>query len=356
MAKELWKGNEAVAEAAIRAGCRYFFGYPITPQNEIPEYLSRHLPEHGGCFVQAESEIAAINMVYGAAGAGARVMTSSSSPGISLKQEGITYIACAELPAVIVNMMRGGPGLGNIAPSQADYFQATRGGGNGDYRTVVLAPATIQEAADFTQEAFDIADFYRTPVVVLADGMIGQMMEAIEWRNPKERTLPPKDWATDGSKGKRAHNIVNSLFIDAKDCTVQNKKLQDKYDSITANEIRYETFMADDAEILFVSYGTMARISRAAVLQLRKLGVKAGLFRPITLWPFPEKALHDCAAKDSVKAVIAVELSMGQMIDDVKIAVCGLKPVRFVGTGGGTIPVPQELIDDALRALGRYEK
>jgi len=356
MAKELWKGNEAIAEAAIRAGCRCFFGYPITPQNEIPEYFSRHMPEHGGSFVQAESEIAAINMVYGAAGSGARVMTSSSSPGISLKQEGITYIAGAELPAVIVNMMRGGPGLGNIAPSQADYFQATRGGGNGDYRTVVLAPSTIQEAADLTQEAFDIADCYRIPVVVLADGMIGQMMEAIEWRTPAPRALPPKDWATDGSKGKRAHNIVNSLFIDAKDCTVQNKKLQDKYDSITANEIRYETFMADDAEILFVSYGTMARISRAAVLQLRKLGVKAGLFRPITLWPFPEKALHDCAAKDSVKAVIAVELSMGQMIDDVKIAVCGLKPVRFVGTGGGTIPVPQELIDDALRALGRYEK
>ncbi|HWQ58653.1 MAG TPA: 3-methyl-2-oxobutanoate dehydrogenase subunit VorB, partial [Clostridia bacterium] len=300
MAKELWKGNEAIAEAAIRAGCRYFFGYPITPQNEIPEYFSRHLPEHGGCFVQAESEIAAINMVYGAAGAGARVMTSSSSPGISLKQEGITYIACAELPAVIVNMMRGGPGLGNIAPSQADYYQATRGGGNGDYRTVVLAPSTIQEAADLTQEAFDIADFYRTPVVVLADGMIGQMMEAIEWRKPKERVLPPKDWSTDGSKGKRSHNIVNSLFIDAKDCAAQNRRLQEKYDRITANEIRFEEFMAEDAEVLFVAYGTTARIARAAVLKLRKDGVKAGLFRPVTLWPFPERALRERAAMESV--------------------------------------------------------
>ncbi len=355
MAKELWKGNEAVAEAAIRAGCRYFFGYPITPQNEIPEYFSRHLPEHGGCFVQAESEIAAINMVYGAAGAGARVMTSSSSPGISLKQEGITYIACAELPAVIVNMMRGGPGLGNIAPSQADYFQATRGGGNGDYRTVVLAPSTIQEAADFTQEAFDIADYYRTPVVVLADGMIGQMMEAIEWRAPKERALPPKDWATDGTKGKRPHNIVNSLFIDAKDCAEQNKRLQEKYDRIAANEVRFEEFMAEDAEVLFVAYGTTARISRAAVLQLRKQGVKAGLFRPVTLWPFPEAALRARAAGENVKAVIAVELSMGQMVDDVRLAVSGARPVRFVGAGGGVIPVPQDLIDEAMKALGRCE-
>ncbi|HRX59020.1 MAG TPA: 3-methyl-2-oxobutanoate dehydrogenase subunit VorB [Eubacteriales bacterium] len=356
MAKELWKGNEAVAEAAIRAGCRCFFGYPITPQNEIPEYLSRHLPEHGGCFLQAESEIAAINMVYGAAGSGVRVMTSSSSPGISLKQEGITYIAGAELPAVIVNMMRGGPGLGNIAPSQADYFQATRGGGNGDYRTVVLAPATIQEAADLTQEAFDIADVYRIPVVVLADGMIGQMMEAIEWHKPKTRTLPPKDWATDGTQGKRGHNVVNSLFIDAKDCAEQNRKLQAKYDRITENEIRLEEFLTGDAEILFVAYGTTARIARAAVLQLRSAGVKAGLFRPVTLWPFPEQALRKRAQADSVQAVIAVELSMGQMIDDVKIAVCGAKPVRFIGAGGGVIPAPAELVREANTALGRQEK
>lgn len=353
MAKELWKGNEAVAEAAIRAGCRCFFGYPITPQNEIPEYFSKHLPEHGGSFVQAESEIAAINMVYGAAGAGVRVMTSSSSPGISLKQEGITYIACAELPAVIVNMMRGGPGLGNIAPSQADYFQATRGGGNGDYRTVVLAPATIQEAADFTQEAFDIADAYRIPVVVLADGMIGQMMEAIEWRTPKPRALPEKAWATDGTKGLRPHNVINSLYIEAADCTEQNAHLQEKYERITANEIRFEEFMAEDAQVLFVAYGTTARIARAAVLELRRQGIKAGLFRPITLWPFPEEALHARAATQALKAVVTVEMSMGQMIDDVKIALNGIKPVSFVGTGGGTIPVPNDLIAAAKKALGR---
>jgi 2-oxoglutarate ferredoxin oxidoreductase subunit alpha len=355
MAKELWKGNEAVAEAAIRAGCRCFFGYPITPQNEIPEYFSKHLPEHGGCFLQAESEVAAINMVYGAAGSGVRVMTSSSSPGISLKQEGISYIAGAELPAVIVNMMRGGPGLGNIAPSQADYFQATRGGGNGDYRTVVLAPATIQEAADLTQEAFDIADVYRIPVMVLADGMIGQMMEAIEWRTPKLRTLPGKDWATDGTQDKRAHNVVNSLFIDPRDCEIQNKKLQEKYAHITENEIRFEEFMADDAEVLFVAYGTTARIARAAVLRLRKDGVKAGLFRPITLWPFPEEALRTRAQSAALKAVVTVELSMGQMIDDVKIALNGQKPVHFLGAGGGVIPTPLELIQKANAALGRYE-
>ncbi|HPK15215.1 MAG TPA: transketolase C-terminal domain-containing protein, partial [Clostridia bacterium] len=247
-------------------------------------------------------------------------------------------------------------GLGNIAPSQADYYQATRGGGNGDYRTVVLAPATIQEAADFTQEAFDIADYYRTPVVVLADGMIGQMMEAIEWRKPKERALPPKDWATDGTRGKRPHNIINSLYIDAKDCAVQNRKLQEKYDRITETEVRYEEFMAQDAEILFVAYGTTARIARAAVLKLRKDGVKAGLFRPVTLWPFPEKALRECAAHENVAAVIDVELSMGQMIDDVKIALAGAKPVRFVGMGGGAIPAPQELVDEAYKALGRCGK
>ncbi len=351
MAKELWKGNEAVAEAAIRAGCRYFFGYPITPQNEIPEYFARHMPEHGGVFVQAESEVAAINMTYGAAGCGARVMTSSSSPGISLKQEGISYIAGSELPVVIVNMMRGGPGLGSIAPAQSDYFQATRGGGNGDYRTVVLAPATIQEMTDLTQEAFDIADLYRIPVLILADGMIGQMMEAVEWKKPKARKLPPKDWATDGTKGKREHHIINSLFIDPKDCTQHNEKIQRKHDAITKNEIRFEELDTEDAEILFVAYGTTARICHAAVLKLREAGIKAGLFRPISLWPFPERALHDCASREGVKAVICSEMSMGQMIDDVKIAVSGSKPVHFVGTGGGTFPTPSELMEAAQSAL-----
>lgn len=355
MAKELWKGNEAVAEAAMRAGCRHFFGYPITPQNEIPEYFARHMPQRGGCFVQAESEVAAINMIYGAAGAGARVMTSSSSPGISLKQEGITYIACAEVPAVIVNMMRGGPGLGNIAPSQADYYQATRGGGNGDYRTLVLAPATIQEAADFTQEAFDIADMYRMPVVILADGTIGQMMEAIEWRTPPKRELPPKDWATDGTKEARAHNTINSLFIDVAACSEQNRRLQEKYALVTEREVRYEEYMAEDAEILFVAYGTTARIARAAVMKLREQGIKAGLFRPITLWPFPETALHARASMASVKAVIATEMSAGQMVDDVRIAVNGIKPVHFAGAPGGSMPLPAELVKAAKQALGRTD-
>jgi 2-oxoglutarate ferredoxin oxidoreductase subunit alpha len=351
MAKELWKGNEAVAEAAIRAGCRYFFGYPITPQNEIPEYFSRHMPEHGGVFLQAESEVAAINMTYGAAGCGARVMTSSSSPGISLKQEGISYIAGAELPVVIVNMMRGGPGLGSIAPGQSDYFQATRGGGNGDYRTVVLAPATIQEMTDLTQEAFDIADLYRIPVLVLADGMIGQMMEAVEWKKPKARKLPPKTWATDGTKGKREHNIINSLFIDPKDCTEHNIRLQKKHDKITANEVRFEEYLTDDAEVLFVAYGTTARICQSAALKLREAGVKAGVFRPISLWPYPEKELYACANRGSVKTVVCAEMSMGQMIDDVKISLNGSKPVRFFGTGGGLFPTPTELMDAARTAL-----
>ena len=351
MAKELWKGNEAVAEAAIRAGCRFFFGYPITPQNEIPEYFARHMPEHDGVFLQAESEVAAINMAYGAAGCGARVMTSSSSPGISLKQEGITYIAGAELPVVIVNMMRGGPGLGSIAPAQSDYFQATRGGGNGDYRTVVLSPATIQEMTDLTQEAFDIADHYRIPVLILADGMIGQMMEAVEWKKPKARKLPKKDWATDGTKGARTHNIINSLFIDPKDCSAHNVKLQQKHDLITQNEIRFEEYMLGDAEVLFVAYGTTARICQSAALKLREEGVKAGVFRPISLWPYPEKELYIAANRPGVKAVICAEMSMGQMIDDVKISLNGSKPIRFFGTSGGLFPTPAELAHAARRAL-----
>ncbi len=351
MAKELWKGNEAVAEAAIRAGCRYFFGYPITPQNEIPEYFSRHMPEHGGVFLQAESEVAAINMAYGAAGCGARVMTSSSSPGISLKQEGITYIAGAELPVVIVNMMRGGPGLGSIAPAQSDYFQATRGGGNGDYRTVVLSPATIQEMTDLTQEAFDIADYYRIPVLILADGMIGQMMEAVEWKKPKPRKLPKKDWATDGTKGLRAHNVINSLFIDPKDCSQHNMKLQQKHDLISQKEVRFEEVMTEDAELLFVAYGTTARICQFAALKLREAGVKAGVFRPISLWPFPQEALYQAANRAGVRAVLCAEMSMGQMIDDVKISLSGSKPIHFFGTSGGVFPTPNELMQAARGAL-----
>ena len=353
MAKELWKGNEAVAEAAIRAGCKYFFGYPITPQNEIPEYLSLHLPKIGGCFLQAESEVSAINMVYGAAGCGARVMTSSSSPGISLKQEGITYMCGAELPAVIVNMMRGGPGLGTIQPAQGDYYQATRGGGNGDYRHLVYAPATIQEAADLVQEAFDVADHYRNPVMIAADGMIGQMMEAVEWREPPKRELPEKTWATTCTKGEREPNIINSLYIDPNICAEHNERLARKYKAIEENEVRWEEFNTEGAEIIFVAYGTPSRITRAAIKMLEAEGIKAGLIRPITLWPFPMKALKDAAMQDSVKAVVDFELSMGQMIDDVKIALEGCRPVTFVGKAGGVVPTPAEVAAAAKAAIGR---
>ena len=301
MEKELWKGNEAIAEAAIRAGCNCFFGYPITPQSEVPEYMSVHLPEAGGVFVQSESEVAAINMVYGAAGAGMRAMTSSSSPGISLKQEGISYLAGAELPCVIVNCMRGGPGLGTIQPSQGDYFQATRGGGNGDYRTVVLAPSNVQETVDFVQQAFDIADQYRNPVMVVCDGLIGQMMEPIEWHPVPKRNLPPKDWAACGRRDRDHHNVINSLYMDPEECDRHNLHLEEKYAQIQANETRWEAVHCDDAEIVITAYGTPARIALTALETLRAEGIKVGLFRPITLWPFPEKALHELAGAAHVR-------------------------------------------------------
>ena len=292
MEKELWKGNEAIAEAAIRAGCDCFFGYPITPQSEVPEYMSAHLPKAGGVFLQSESEVAAINMVYGAAGTGMRAMTSSSSPGISLKQEGITYIAGAELPCVIVNCMRGGPGLGTIQPGQGDYYQATRGGGNGDYRTLVLSPSNVQEAVDFVQEAFDIADQYRNPVMVVMDGLIGQMMEPIEWRPVPKRDLPPKDWATTGRKDRDHNNIINSLYMDPEECDRHNDHLAEKYALMEKNEVRWSETECEDAEIVITAYGTPARIALTALETLRAEGLKVGLFRPITLWPFPEEALR----------------------------------------------------------------
>ncbi|HOS70804.1 MAG TPA: 3-methyl-2-oxobutanoate dehydrogenase subunit VorB, partial [Bacillota bacterium] len=323
MAKELWKGSEAIAEAAIKAGCRFFFGYPITPQNEIPEYMAMKMPQVDGCFLQAESEVAAINMVYGAAGAGARVMTSSSSPGISLKQEGITYIAGAELPCVIVNIVRGGPGLGGIQPAQSDYFQACKGGGHGDYRLVVLAPSSVQEAADLVQEAFEIADQYRNPVMVLGDGMIGQMMEPVEFTEVKKRNLPEKTWATVGTKGKRKPNIINSLFIDPAECEKHNFKLFEKYKEIEKNEVKVETYNLEGAEIVFAAYGTTARIVKNAIASLAKEGIKAGLIRPITLWPFPAKAFETAAEQAGVKAFLTVEMSMGQMVEDVKLSVNG---------------------------------
>ena len=352
MEKELWKGNEAIAEAAIRAGCDCFFGYPITPQSEVPEYMSVHLPQHGGVFVQSESEVAAINMVYGAAGSGMRAMTSSSSPGISLKQEGITYIAGAELPCVIINCMRGGPGLGTIQPSQGDYYQATRGGGNGDYRTLVLAPSNVQETVDFVQEAFDIADQYRNPVMVVCDGLIGQMMEPIEWHEVPKRDLPPKDWAATGKKGRDHTNVINSLYMDPEVCDGHNAHLAEKYAEMEKNEVRWEETGCEDAEVIITAYGTPARIALTALEALRSEGIKVGLFRPITLWPFPEKALHDLAAKDHVKAILDVEMSStGQMIDYVRLAVEGKKPISYLGHAGGVMPTVEEMAESAKKAL-----
>lgn len=355
MKREIWKGSEAIAEAAIRAGCRGFFGYPITPQNEIPEYMSLKMPQAGGVFVQAESEVAAINMVYGAAATGVRAMTSSSSPGVSLKQEGISYMAGAKLPAVIVNVMRGGPGLGSIQPSQADYFQATRGGGNGDYRTPVLAPANLQEAVDLVQEAFDIADQYRTPVVVLADGLIGQMMEPIVWHDVKKRQLPPKTWASSGRKGRDHNNFINSLLIDAQDCENHNIELLNTYHEIEKNEVRFEEVMTEDAEVLITAYGTPARIAITVAENLRARGIKAGVFRPITLWPFPSKRLQEIAEQDSVKVILDVEMSTGQMLDDVNLAVAERKPIRFYGRYGGVIPTVSEIEAAAEKALGEVK-
>lgn len=350
MSKVLMKGNEAVGAAAIKAGCKFFFGYPITPQNEIPEYMARELPKNGGVFLQAESEIAAINMVYGAAGSGARVMTSSSSPGIALKQEGISYIAGAELPCVIVNMVRGGPGLGGIQPSQSDYFQATRGGGNGDYRHLVYAPASIQEAVDLVMEAFDVADYYRNPVIVLGDGMIGQMMEPVEFKEPKKRELPPKDWATTGTKGERKPNIINSLYIEAKPLEEHNLSLEEKYAKMKENEVRYEDYNLEDAEVVIVAYGTTSRIAKNAIAKCAEEGIKVGLIRPITLWPFPVAAFDKIS--DKTKAVLTVEMSTGQMIDDVKIAVNGRKPVYFYGRTGGMIPTPNAVADEIKKIVG----
>lgn len=342
MAKVLMKGNEAIGAAAIKAGCKYFFGYPITPQSELPEYMSRELPKIGGCFLQAESEIAAINMVYGAAGSGVRVMTSSSSPGISLKQEGISYIAGAELPCVIVNIMRGGPGLGSIQPSQTDYFQATRGGGNGDYKLVVLAPANLQELVDLIIEGFDIADQYRNPVMILGDGMIGQMMEPIEFKEPKKRNLPEKDWATTGTKGKRKPNIINSLYLAAEELEEHNIRLQAKYKEIQENEVKVESYNIEDADVVIAAYGTTSRIAKTAIAELESEGYKVGLIRPITLWPYPYDEFNKIS--DKCKGILTVEMNTGQMVDDVKIAVNGRFPVHFFGRTGGMIPTPNQMI------------
>jgi 2-oxoglutarate ferredoxin oxidoreductase subunit alpha len=350
MAKVLMKGNEAIGAAAIKAGCKYFFGYPITPQNEVPEYMSRELPKVGGVFLQAESEVAAINMVYGAAGSGVRVMTSSSSPGIALKQEGITYIAGAELPCVIVNIVRGGPGLGSIQPAQSDYNQSTRGGGNGDYKLLVYAPDNIQEMVDLLQDAFDKADYYRNPVMVMGDGMIGQMMEPVEFTERPKIDLPAKDWAATGTKNERKPNIINSLFLKADELEQHNIHLQAKYAEMKANEQRYEEYNMENAEIICVAYGTTARIVKNAIGTLKTEGINVGLIRPITVWPFPEKAFVELP--ETAKAFLSVEMSMGQMIDDVKIVSNGRLPVDHYGRSGGIIPTPEGIINKIKEMVG----
>ncbi len=350
MAKLLMKGNEAVGAAAIKAGCKYFFGYPITPQNELPEYMARELPKNGGTFLQAESEIGAINMVYGASGAGARVMTSSSSPGIALKQEGISYLCGAELPCVIVNMSRTSPGLGGIQPAQGDYFMATRGGGNGDYYTPVFAPASIQETVDLVMEAFNVADAYRTPVVILGDGMIGQMMESVEFKEPDKRSLPQKDWAVQPHRVPGDKKLINSLYIKPEEMEPHIQKLFRKYDVIKEKEVRYEKYNCDGADIVAVAYGTVSRIVRNAIKKLESEGIRLGLIRPITLWPFPFEAFNEISPE--TKAFLTVEMSAGQMIDDVKIANAGRLPVEFYGRLGGVVPKPVEIVDKVKEILG----
>jgi 2-oxoglutarate ferredoxin oxidoreductase subunit alpha len=343
MAKILMKGNEAIALAAIKGGVDAFFGYPITPQNEIPEYLSKHMRANGKVFVQAESEIAAINMVYGAAGAGARVMTSSSSPGIALKQEGITYIAGAELPCVIVSVMRGGPGLGGIQPSQADYYQATRGGGNGDYQLIVYAPETIQETIDILKESFDIADYYRNPVLILVDGLIGQMMESVDFDKPvKKRFIPGKDYATTGTRNHPGRNIINSLYLDPQELENHNIQLQKKYQIIKNNETKVEEINLQDAEYVIVAYGTMSRIARSAIEILQSEGIKVGIIRPITLWPYPKASFDHIPT--TCKGILCCEMSMGQMLDDVLISNKGRFEVGFFGRAGGMVPEPEEVV------------
>ena len=354
MAKVLMKGNEAIAEAAIQAGCRHFFGYPITPQNEIPAYMSKRMPKVGGCFLQAESEVAAINMVYGAAGAGARVMTSSSSPGISLKQEGISYIAAAELPCVIVNIVRGGPGLGGIQPAQSDYFQSVKGGGHGDYHTIALAPATLQEMVDLVADGFDLADTYRNPVLIVGDGMLGQMMEPVEFTRPPAENLPSKGWATTGCRGDRPRNIINSLLIDPQELEAQVLRIYEKYQAIKEKEVRVECYRCEDAEFLFASYGITARIVKNLIEPLRAEGIRAGLIRPITLWPFPEQAFADYAARDQVKAFMTVEMSMGQMVEDVRLAIGGRKPCYFYGRTGGMVPDPEGILAKVHMIRGEW--
>ena len=350
--KVLMKGNEAIGEAAIRANCQGFFGYPITPQTEISAYLSRKMPKIERVFLQAESEVAAINMVYGAAGTGVRCMTSSSSPGISLKAEGISYIAGAELPCVIVNIVRGGPGLGSIQPAQSDYFQATKGGAHGDFNMPVYAPASVQEMVDLVQDAFDVADMYRTPVMVMGDGMLGQMMEPVEFKERAPKLLPEKTWAADGLRGRAKHNVINSLYLQSEKLEQHNLKLQAKYDEIKKNETRYELYKCDEeVDLIMVAYGTTARICKNVVKMAEAEGIKLGLIRPITLWPFPVEAFEK-TINNTKLGYISVEMSCGQMIEDVRLSVEGRKPVHFYGRTGGMVPHPEDILNKVREVVG----
>ncbi len=349
MAKELIEGNAAIAEAAVRAGVEAFFGYPITPQTEVLEHLSKRLPEEGRVFLQAESEVASINMVYGAACAGARVMTSSSSPGVSLMQEGFSYIACSEVPAVVTNIMRGGPGLGNVQPAQGDYFQAVKSAGHGDFHMIVLAPANVQEAIDLMVLAFDLADKYRTLVMFVADGSIGQMMEPAELP-PMRPVRPPEDrasWALTGARG-REHNVVTSLYLGAEKMEEVNLRLQAKLKRIAENEVRWKEYNTEDADLLLVAYGTVGRICQTVVREAREEGLNVGLLRPITLWPFPKERIAELA--EQVQGILTVEMNAGQMVEDVRLTVEGACPVRFYGRMGGIIPLPDDILPE-LRSL-----
>jgi 2-oxoglutarate ferredoxin oxidoreductase subunit alpha len=348
MGKILMKGNEAIGEAAIRAGCLNYFAYPITPQSEVAEYLSRRMPEAGGVFLQGESEVAVSYMIYGAAACGERVFTTSSSPGISLMSEGLSYIAGAQCPAVFVNIMRGGPGLGGILPSQADYFQATKGGGHGDYKMLVMAPASVQEAVEMVMQAFPLAEKYRNPVMILGDGLIGQMMEPVAFPDDF-RTEPSNkdDWATSGmdTRGTKTRNLVKSLYLVPDELNEHNLALKDKYDRMAREEIRYDTYNTDsDYERLIVSYGTMSRVCRTAIDNLKEEGLEVGMIRPQTLFPFPEQAVHDAAVKASCRSVYSIEMSMGQMVEDVRLAVQGERPVHWYGKCGGDVPTPEEVM------------
>jgi 2-oxoglutarate ferredoxin oxidoreductase subunit alpha len=350
--KVLMKGNEAIGEAAIRANCQCFFGYPITPQTEVAAYLSRKMPKIGRVFLQAESEVSAINMVYGAAGAGVRVMTSSSSPGISLKAEGISYIAGAELPCVIVNIVRGGPGLGSIQPAQSDYFQATKGGAHGDFNMPVFAPASIQEMVDLIQEAFDVADIYRTPCMIMGDGMLGQMMEPVEFKERVKRELPDKPWAAGGLNRRKNHNIINSLFLKPEKLEEHNNKLQEKFKSIKENEVKYELFSCDrENDLILVAYGTTSRICKNVVRLAEAEGIKLGVVRPITLWPFPTEAFEKTIDKTKY-GYLSVEMSCGQMVEDVRLSVEGRKPVNFYGRSGGMVPHPEDILEKIKEIIG----